>query len=435
MDPLYEVSWHLSDVLKEAQRAFLKIEPEFLDFSTKTVGKLIIESRGRVEIELNPQNVKQIAGLLQATIFDKEQVPLLLCYNIKSLFSYFRFYLKKEVIPTTPIVDLHVIESFLNLNKKCPKNLIEAINRSEAVSKYKRWTTVYRKIHLPLILKVIPSVESTPLLDKTDKSPKYLYYEIEGQVNGRLNCLKKFKKGYLPHNLSMEQKSNLKPRGDGYIFFSADFRHCEVTVLQWLSKDEVLKAIIDSGEDVYAEIFRIITGDECDTVNKRNMSKRMFLPVMYGLGDKGLSKNLSIPETTAREIINRINKKFVTATKWMQKQQDVAKSKNVTIDYFGRPRKYQEGESYKARNFAVQAPAAVVCAEKAIALYKELNEMDARLCYTVHDGYVMICHMSHKEDMVNIVRNTLEAESAMCPGLQMKVEICYGDSLDQMSVI
>ena len=435
MSKLYEAAWHLGDLLENSTRAYLRVEPEFLDYSIHKPGKIIIEGKGRVEIELNRNNVAQVAGMLEATIFDKEQLPVLLCYNIKPLFSYFRFYLQREIIPSTAIVDLNVIESFLNLNKKRPENLVEAINRSEVASKYKSWINVYKQVHLPFILRVMPSIETNPLLDTADKTPRYPYYEIEGQVSGRLNCLKKFNKGYLPHNLSLEQKQKLKPRGDARIFFSADYRHCEVTVLQWLSKDEVLKGIIESGEDLHSEIFRIILGEKCDTPKKRKISKRMFLPVMYGLGGKGLSKMLEVSEEVGFEIVDRIHRKFVTASRWMQAQQDKAKEKGMTIDCLGRPRKYAENEWYKARNHAVQGPAASVCAEKAIQLHNDLIPTGGRICYTVHDGYALTCPVQEAKTMPEIICGALESESKLCPGLNMGVEICYGKSLDQMKVL
>jgi len=268
-----------------------------------------------------------------------------------------------------------------------------------------------------------------------EKTPKFPYYEIEGQVNGRLNCLKKFKRGYLPHNLSPEQKQNLKPRGEGMIFFSADYRHCEVTVLQWLSKDEVLKGIIESGEDLHSEIYRIITQTNCDTPNKRKISKGMFLPVMYGLSGRGLANALSIPENMAFEIIDRIHRCFGTASQWMQQQQDRAKEKGFTTDYLGRPRRYGENEYYKARNFAVQGVAASVCAEKAIQLHNDLEETNGRICFTIHDGYDIVCPVREAKDMPKIIKGALESESKLCPGLKMGVEICYGKTLDQMKVM
>lgn len=436
MSDRLETSLKLSGILKNTDVAYLRVEPEVLDFTRHAAGKLIIETtNGQIEVEIDRNNVKEVAGLLDATVFDNEQLKMLLCWNIKPLFTYMRYYLGKDVIPKSSVVDLYVIEGFLNLNKKRPENIGAAINRSKACSKYKSWTTVYRKIHLPFIFRVLPGIETTPLLDTADKVSKHPYYEIEGQVNGRLNCLKRYSRGYMPHNVGPDQRKSLKPSGESRIFLSADFRHCEVTVLQWLSKDEILKEILETGEDLYKELYRIITGDDCNTDNKRNISKKMFLPVMYGLGGRGLSNALSCPEEMGVELVDRIRKKFPTANRWMHQQQETAKKHGFSTDYLGRPRRYGENEHYLVRNFAVQGVAASVCQEKTIQLFNNLSTTNSRICYTVHDGYVISCPIKEAKDIRGVIKDTLESESTLCLGLQMKVEMKYGMNLYDMKVM
>lgn len=433
MTDFYNTSCALADILVE--KAYLFVEPETLDFTIHAGGKIVIESRGRIEIEIDRDNVAIVAGLLQETVFNKESIQTLFCYNLKSLFSYFRFYLNKNFTPSNSIVDIKVIENFLNISRKRPENLIEAVNRSNSFSKYKGWKNIYVNVHLPLMLKVLPTIETTYLLDEADKTAKFPYYEIEGQINGRLNCLKKFNKSYLPHNLSPEQSATLKPGGYGNLFLLADYKHYEVTVLQWLSKDEVLKEIINSDEDVYSVIYRILTQDNCDTAKKREISKKTFLPVMYGLGSKSLSKILDINEGLGIELVDRIRKKFSMATNWMQKQQDMAQDKKFSVDFFGRPRRYEDNKFYLARNFVVQGVAATVCAEKSIKLYNAIKSTNSKICFTVHDSYAMICPYEDAKELYTIVKDTLESESIMCPGLKMKVEVVYGKRLNNMKQI
>lgn len=433
MTNFYDISCSLADILTDS--VYLWSTPEVIDFTIHAGGKIIIEGKGCVEIEIDRDNVANIASLLENTVFNKEVVKTLYCYNIKPLFTYFKFYLNKNFTPSASVVDLKVIENFLNITRKRPENLIEAVNRSKAFSKYKAWKSVYVNVHLPLIYKVLPTIETTCLLDEVDKVGKYPYYEIEGQINGRLNCLKKYNKSYLPHNLSPEQSKTLKPSGYGNLFLLADYKNYEVSVLQWLSKDEVLKEILLSGEDLYSVVYRIITQDECDTPKKRDISKKMFLPVMYGLGGKGLSKAIDVDEDMGSELVDRIRRKFSVATNWMKKQQDFAQDRKYSVDFFGRPRRYEDNKYYLARNFAVQGVAATVCAEKSIKLYNAIKDTNAKICFTVHDSYALICPYEEAKKLYTIVKESLESESKMCPGLQMKVEVKYGKRLNNMKQI
>lgn len=430
MTDFYETAIHLQEIL--ADQMLLLLEPEVIDFTSKASGKVVVEGKGRVEFEISPQNTHIVAGLLQSTVFNKDKVKVLYGYNIKPLFSYLKFFLKTDFNPMVSLVDVKVIESFLNLPTKKPQSINEAIIRAKQLAENKVWGKVYKQIHLPLITKVLPAIETTPLLDESDKSSKHPYYEIEGQINGRLNSLKKYRRSYLPHTLSPDIK--LKPIGYD-IFLQADFKACEVVVLQWLSKDEVLKEVIASGQDVYKLIFKIITGKDCLTPQQRTFCKRVFLPVMYGLGPKGLAKQLKIEEATAEALVNRIHRKFSVATQWMQNQQQLAKEQGYTVDAFGRPRTYKDGEFYLARNFAVQGVAATICQEKVIQLHNALKSTKAKLCFVVHDAVMISCPEDRVIETSQLIQTVLEKASDICADLTMKVEIKYGKNLSEMKNI
>ena len=432
----YEASIAIAELLETNKVLFLKTEPEVLDFTDSVLSKIIICGlKSRVELDISSANAASVMGLLDATVFNKELVGRVYCWNFKSLASFCKFHTTKFVRPKNSIVDLKTIEAFLGYRKKAPETFIEANNRADIVSQNKDWPAIYKSIHLPLSYWVLPSIETTALLNDNTRHPVYPYYEIEGQTNGRLNCSNMFSKSYLPHTLGPDQKKVLKPRGYGLRFASADFRFCEVVMLQWLSGDKKLKEIIDSGEDLHSKIYEIITENACDTELKRKISKRMFLPVVYGLGATSLAKNLGLPEAVASELKNRIHTVFSTAMNWVIEKQQIAREGKAVKDYFGRSRKYEPEQAYQARNLVVQGPAATVCQEKLIELWKSLSGTDASLSHSLHDGYTVICSTQSAKNTYDIMKSTLETESKLCPGLNMKVEIKFGIRLDDMKVL
>lgn len=431
---LHEVAWNISELLEGTNSVFLKTEPENLDFTDAAPRKVHISSpRGRLEFQIDPENILPLMGLFDATIFDPERVERLYCWNIKSLASYARYYISKFVTPKNNCIDLKPIEGFLGIRLSAPKNYAEALDRTKLVVKRGGWHRVYKSIHLPLSLRVLPAIETTPLLNSESRKAEYPCYDIEGQINGRLNCYKAFLHSYLPHTMGPEIRSAMRPRGYSFRFCTSDFRHCEVTVLQWLSKDEKLLEILESGDDLHRRIYEIVTGDGCDTETKRNLSKKMFLPVMYGCGPQGLSKNMGVSEKVADELISRIHSSFSTASKWIQSQQQQAKQ-GVITDYFGRPRIFKNEQAYLARNFVVQAPAATVCQEKLIALHNALDE-ETKIAYSVHDGCVLVTPTKKAKNTYDTLKGVMESESQLCPGLRMKIEVKFGARLDQMKVL
>jgi hypothetical protein len=433
---LYDAAWQLSDLLETNRSVLLRTEPVDPDFTAKLPFKIIVHGqRHRLDLDVTPQNIVLLAGIMDETIFNKDTVNRLYAWNFKSLATYFHHFTGKFLTPGAGQVflDLKIIENFLNVRKNRPENLVECVNRIRSAVENKGWQSIYKQIHLPLALRVLPSIETKPLLNEASKRPEYPHYEIEGQFSGRMNCVKKFLKNYLPHNMGPEERKSLKPRGYGLRFAYSDFHNCEIAVLQWLSKDPVLKDMLESDKDFYSQAYELITGDACDSDAKRKKAKIMLLAVVYGSGASGLGKAIAIPEEVAKELIRRIQTKLPTAFGWLEHQQAQAK-KGVVTDYFGRPRTFEE--PYKARNFSVQGVAATLCQEKLIELHGALNDpQKAYIAFSVHDGFGTVVAVQAARETYKKIKEVSEAESKLCPGLKMKVEVKFGARLDAMKVL
>lgn len=432
---LIDSSSILAEIFSRPRPVYLRTEPESPDFTNHAPCKVIVSGGPhRVELDMDRDNVDTICGILGFYVFKKEYSSALLTWNLKSLLSYFRHYIQNPVEITSPVTDIHVIENFLGVKKAVPKTLTEAVDRAKSIGSYKSWKTVYKSVHIPLMMEILPSMETFPILDIESRCAKYAHYEIEGQRNGRLLCSKRFEKGYLPHTLGAAQKAIIRPRGDNLKFLSADIRHCEVSVLQWLSKDSNLKTIIDSGVDLYREIYRIITRNDCDTDKKREIAKRIFLPVMYGAGAHTLGEALQQTNAVARELIRRLHDNFPICSQWLQQQQEHAAEIGELTDFFGRTRLFPD-KPYTARNFVVQGVAATVCLEKLIDLHRRLTKTPARLCFSIHDGYGIVLPSDRCSEVASLVHEVLESPSQLCPGLSLKAEVKVGDTLDNLTAV
>lgn len=433
---LEETAILISELLQSNKVVFVKTEPEVLDFTDSVLNKVIIHGlNSKIEVEVSSSNIAPVMGILDATIFDKEVIPRVYFWNFKSLASFCKYHTDKFTTPKNNLIDLKIVEAFLDIHKNSPDNFIEASNRVKFVFQNTDWQSIYKSIHIPLAYRVLPSIETTGLINSEERRVEHSYYDIEGQRHGRLSCSKKFLRCFLPHSMGPDVRNSLKPKGYGLLFATADFKFCEVVVLQWLSGDLKLKELLDSGEDLHNKIYEIVTGDVCNSEVKRKISKKMFLPVIYGLGSKGLSENLKIPESAAIKVKNNINSIFSTAVNWVSEKQKIAQSGGVVKDYFGRPRKYDPNQAYLARNLVVQAVAATVCEEKMIDLWKALNSTESKLVFSVHDGYGVVCSKETAKDTYKIMKSVLEKESKLCPGLKMNVEIKFGVNLNDMKVL
>lgn len=420
----------------EDKHVLIMAEPEILDFnSKKTVPKLVIidASGTKVQIPLSPEEERFTKMLRTLGYYIGKAGTVVLGWNIKNIFSYFRFRLGKDYIFEAKVFDLKVAEAYFGIEGKRPKSYIEAFERLKKLREFQEWdkfSEIYRKVHLPLIKEILPDLETFNLVDRSQNKKVYPFYEVEGQINGRLRCSKEKLNSYNPHNLSEEEKKNLT--GPGYpeneLFVYFDYNHMEVSVLTWLSGDKNLSQILESGDDLYEAIWKKLTQIDC-TPQYRKICKSVFLPVVYGQGVLGIAKSINCSEGTAQELTQRIHSEFRDAMLWIVEQQNKMVNKTA-VDHFGRRRIFEERE-YRARNFAIQAPASIICLDKLIKLTKNLGNL-GRVVFHVHDGYALITDKKDMPFLCQRGKEILESEEDFYPGLKLKISTAVGDSLNTL---
>lgn len=421
------------------QDLYISCEPEILDpTNPERSSKLILHSPGlRVGVPLstNSKSLSETMGALLVLFEDlKDQGKIIAGWNIKSLYTYAKAILGRSFEFDGTIFDLKAIERFVGIRDgSAPKTLREAKARLTQVIKSPSWDKTrlwYKEVAWPLISDVLSSVESTRLADSEAKKHVSSYYEVEGQVNGRLASQKILKYSYNPHSMSPEEKAVLRPSDYDKQFLYFDYRHMEVSTLQWLSKDPVLEDAINSGEDLYSFIWRRLTTLEPNE-KFRDQCKLIFLPVIYGCGSETIARKHGISQNTAEKLVDRIYKTFKVSLDWISSQQFERDENNFVTDVFGRRRK-MESDLYKVRNFAVQAPASLICIHKLIVLHRVLKSLNAEVAMHIHDGYVVMADRGQTPLVVEKACEALEKEEALYPGLKLSVACRVGGRLDML---
>jgi len=418
----------LADVAK-GQTVFIYQKPEVLDFTTSGKAEVVVcgQEGNEVRVSLDKENVLVLWSILQFSIFGAGRKVI--GWNLKSLFSYLRYYGGKDFKAEGALIDLKIIESYLGIAKLAPDSLAQALGRVRAIFNSGLWDgvqKVYKRIHLPLLTTVIPALETRRLLDLRLQSPVHAHYQIDGQENGRLKCDKAFALGFVPHALSAEDRENITPPGLDEIFLYFDFKNMEVAMLQWLSGDERLGEILKSAPDFYTAVFEIVVGKKCED---RDIAKKFFLPTIYGQSPNALAEKLNIAFDTAQAIVSRVYDLFPQATGWVDNIQGEVEVHRTAKDYFGRRREFPD-KAYLVRNFVVQAPASIICLDKLIHLHRSVN-----VAFHIHDGYVVLATKATWQSAYKTAKEILESESDLCPGLGLKVNCKAGRSLGKLKTI
>lgn len=434
MTPI-QLALELKRLICSGKTFFMKCQPEVFDFTNPDFsGELLFFSATEeLRLKVTKKELIPLLGLLNAALFSEKDFTIL-GWNIKSLASFVRFHTKAIFEWECKCFDLKVVEAFLGLRNNAPADLAEALVRTKKTMTDSSWPkakTIWQKIHTPLIFDVIPSLEIQGIYNIKDRKALYSYYEIEGQVNGRLNCSKEYRNYFDPHTMGPEQRESFRPKGSDEVFMYLDYRNMEVTMLQWLSNDDRLGQVLALDEDFYTVVFKLVSGGTCDTEKKRDMCKNFILPIIYGASATSLAKELSLSQKTAENIVDRVYKLFPASLKWIKDFQDGVA--DVGTDYLGRKRYFDEG-SRPVRNFAVQAPAALVCLEKLIALHNKLKGY-ARIACHIHDGYVVYVSKAALKMVADMAKDVLEQDSELCPGLKLRSSCKTGPTLAELRVL
>lgn len=396
------------------------------------VGLCIHHSGKRVVLPMSdPTEVSYLVSSMHHFVADEAVV---LSWRAKDVFSFLKGRTGIPLELPGRLYDLHVVCSYFGYGLERPesfKDALSVLRRALSEPTWPRFKEFYDSVHLPLMSRVLPDIETSCLVNLASRSCVYPSYVLEGQVNGRLKTCINGPNSYNPHSLGPKEKARLRPPGYDAGFVCFDFRNMEVNVLRWLSGDDRLGEIIDSGLDPYREIWRIIAREE-PTDAKRELCKNTFLPVVFGQGVASLAKRLKISEKVAGFVIDRLVKAFPVAFEWVDSQS--VGGDGFATDAFGRRRHLARGEEYKVRNFCVQSPASMVCLKKLVDLHECLPD-SAGVCFHVHDGYCVVCDRSDFETVAGIGTSCLESEDEMFPGLALKTSCNAGPNLNNLEPV
>lgn len=398
----------------------LTMEPEAVDFTIGEGGRFVIRSQsGEASIPFTREDAHVAHALLEVCLEERTAIT----WNVKGIATMFRAYCDRDIPAPEAIKDLRHPERFSAISGKAPSSLQEAIGRWKAVSEGEDWRNSYRRVYAPLATKVVPCLEAIGLVEASGKRLVHAYYDIDGQLNGRMKCHVAYTRGFNPHTLG--ESPDIRPP-HGHRFIAFDISNNEPAVLAWMSKDLLLSRAMEG--DAYSNIWEAIFETKASPA-RRKMCKSIFLPVVYGMGAASLARELEIEEKNARKIIDKIGARFPRAMKYVTA--DSMASSGVIRDHFGRSRRF-EGDLYRCRNFLVQSPSSYICLERLVRLGGAVSGV-ARLAFHVHDGYFLISPQKHCERAFDLAKDSLESESDLCPGLALKAVGSIGDRLDELA--
>ena len=102
------------------------------------------------------------------------------------------------------------------------------------------------------------------------------------------------------------------PRDENHILLAADYSQIELRIMASLSKDEGMLRAFNEGVDIHtataAKVYKVPL-EEVDR-NMRLNAKSVNFGIIYGISAFGLSQNIGVSRTEAKQIIDEYFQEF-----------------------------------------------------------------------------------------------------------------------------
>jgi DNA polymerase I len=233
----------------------------------------------------------------------------------------------------------------------------------------------------------------------------------------------------------------------GFRLLSLDYSQIELRILAHMSGDPMLVRAFERGEDIHTATASILFGVEPHQVDRemRRKAKTVNYAVLYGMSDYGLSQELSIEVSEARQIISRYFERFPRIKAFTQQILEEARQRGYVRTLLGRKRYLPELHSANrnermaaeraAINMPFQGTAADIMKLAMIRVCKRLPTLEpaVRMLLQVHDELLLETPLNDVAGVAAAIAH--EMEQAYSLRVPLTVEAKVGDNWRDMEPI
>ena len=221
-------------------------------------------------------------------------------------------------------------------------------------------------------------------------------------------------------------------------FLSTDYSQIELRVLAHLSGSKELINAFNNNIDIHKQVASDIFGVPLEEVTtlQRSKAKAVVFGIVYGISSFGLSENLQIRPTEAKELIEKFNEMYPGVKEYMDNVVRDAYSNGYVRTLFNRKRNIEEltNKNYMIRqageriamNTPIQGTSADILKMAMIKIDEEMakNNLKSKLLLQVHDELIFDCIDSEKEELTKIVKDAMENTVKL--DVELKTSLDFG---------
>ena len=232
--------------------------------------------------------------------------------------------------------------------------------------------------------------------------------------------------------------------GEGFeTLLTADYSQIEMRIMAHLSEDEGLIQAFQSGEDLHRFVGSRVFGVEPSAVTPamRTKVKAMSYGLAYGLSPFGLSKQLRIETSEAKELMADYFARFGGVRDYLRGVVVQAKEDGYTTTIFGRRRPFtdltssnrvlRENAERQALNSPIQGSAADIIKRAMLGIDADIRErgLGSRMLLQVHDELVLEVAPGELDELGSVVTERMSGAASL--RVPLDVQLGHGANWDE----
>jgi DNA polymerase-1 len=232
------------------------------------------------------------------------------------------------------------------------------------------------------------------------------------------------------------------PRDENHLLVSADYSQIELRIVAAISGDENMCEAFRTGKDIHtATAAKVFNVPETEVSKEmRYKAKSVNFGIIYGQGAFGLSENLGISRTEAKEIIDNYKKQFPRIQQYMDDTVAFAKTNGYVQTLMGRKRWLKDigSANFTVRGFAernainspIQGTAADMIKLAMISISKAIQKanLQTKMLLQVHDELVFDVPKSELETIKPIILNCMQNALVLPNEVPTDAELGFGNN-------
>jgi len=240
--------------------------------------------------------------------------------------------------------------------------------------------------------------------------------------------------------IGREIRKAFRAQKKGWKIFSADYSQIELRIMAHLSQDAALVKAFQQGEDIHTRTASDIFGVPLDSVlpEMRRTAKIVNFGLMYGAGPYRLSRELGIPHSEARAIMEAYFSRYSGIKNYIDSTLEKVRETHYVETILGRRRPvwdidsdnhlHREAAKRMAINMPIQGTNAEMIKLAMIAIQNQLIQQgfNAKMILQIHDELLFEVPEDELETLKPIIIH--EMETALPLSVPIVVDCGVGDS-------